>query len=121
MSEVLICKSCKSTWRGERVKDLKCPECKSELKPLQVSLEEWNSYDRVQKESVKQSFLQDIDKSISDLSPNYVMESYLSNINKNIQTIRNIMVFFTVLWGISVFIFILTLGSFARFFNNMLR
>jgi hypothetical protein len=121
MSEVLICKYCRSTWRGDRVRDFKCPECKNQLMPLQVSLGAWNNYNRAQKEKIKESFFQDDQKNAISLNSNFMMESYLSSINKNIQTIKNIIVFFTVLWGISVFIAILTFGSFARLMNNMLR
>ena len=121
MGEVLICKNCRSTWRGDRVRDFKCPECKNQLMPLQVSLDTWNNYDRAQKEKIKESFIQDDEKNVVNFGPNFMMESYLSNINKNIQTIKNITVFFTVLWGISVFITILTFGNFVRFINNMLR
>jgi hypothetical protein len=121
MSEVLICKNCRSTWRGDRVRDFKCPECKNQLMPLQVTLDAWNSYNRVQREKIKESFFQDDEKNVISLDPNLLMESYLSNINKNIQTMKNIAVFFTVFWGISVFITILTFGSLVRFINNVLR
>jgi hypothetical protein len=120
MSEVLICKNCRSTWRGDRVRDFRCPECKNQLMSLQVSLDVWNNYNRAQKEKIKESFFQDEEKNAISLDSNFMMESYLSNINKNIQTIKNIIVFFTVIWGISVFIAILAFGSFVRFIN-MLR
>ena len=121
MSEVLICKNCRSTWRGDRVRDFKCPECKNQLIPLRVSLDAWNNYNRAQKEKIKEIFFQDDEKNAISLDSNFMMESHLSNINRNIQTIKNIIVFFTVLWGISVFIAILTFGSFVRLMNNMLR
>jgi hypothetical protein len=89
--------------------------------PLQVSLDVWNNYNRAQKEKIKESLFQDEEKNAISLDSNFMMESYLSNINKNIQTIKNIIVFFTVIWGISVFIAILAFGSFVRFMNNMLR
>lgn len=121
MSEVLICKNCRSTWRGDRVRDFRCPECENQLMLLQVSLDVWNNYNRAQKEKIKESFFQnDVNNAIS-LDSNFMMESYLGNIDKNIQTIKNTIVFFTVLWGISVCITVLAFGSFVRFINNVLR
>jgi hypothetical protein len=37
----------------------------------------------------KESFFQEDEKNVISLDPNFMMESYLSNINKNIQTIKN--------------------------------
>lgn len=121
MNEVLICKSCKLTWRADRVGDLRCPECKNQLIPLQVSFDAWSSYSRAQKEKIKENFFLNNENTAISLDSNYMIESHLSNINKNVRTMKNIIVFFTVLWGISVFITILAFGSFVNLLNNILR
>jgi hypothetical protein len=110
MNEILICKSCKSTWGGDRQKTVNCPDCKECLLPLQISTDVWRSYSQEQKDSIKVKFLDDLKKSEGSLSPYHIMESYMRNMDKNIQKIKSIMVFFTVLWGISVLLLILSLG-----------
>jgi hypothetical protein len=110
MNEILICKSCKSTWGGDRETTINCPDCNNSLLPLQISTDVWRSYSQEQKDSIKDKFLDDLKKSEGSLSPYHVMESYMRNMDKNVQTIKSIMVFFTVLWGIFILIAIFSLG-----------
>jgi hypothetical protein len=110
MSEILICKNCKSAFGGDRQSTVKCPDCKESLLPLQISTDDWRSFSNEQKESIKEKFLDDLKKSEGSLSPYHIMESYMKNMDKNIQTIKNIMVFFTVILGIIILIFILSIG-----------
>ena len=110
MSEILICKSCKSTWGGDRETTVDCPDCNNSLLPLQISTDVWRSYSQEQKDSIKDKFLDDLKKSEDSLSPYHIMESYMRNMDKNIQTIKSILVFFTVLWGIFILIAIFSLG-----------
>lgn len=110
VSEILICKNCKSAFGGERQTTVHCPDCRESLLPLQISTEQWRSYSHEQKESIRETFFDNLKKNEDSLSPYHVMESYMRNMDQNIQTIKSIMVFFTALWGILVIIFILSLG-----------
>ena len=110
MSEILICKNCKSTFGGDRQTTVNCPDCNNSLLPLQISTDVWRSYSQEQKESIKDKFLDDLKKNEGSLSPYHVMESYMRNMDKNIQTIKSIIIFFTVLWGIFILIAIFSLG-----------
>lgn len=104
MNEILICKDCKSTWGSDRKTTVNCPECNGGLLPMKIPTVEWRSFNQEKKDAIKEKFINDLKKNEENISPYYIMETYLRNIDQNIKTIKNILVFFTILWGILIVI-----------------
>jgi hypothetical protein len=98
MSEIFLCKKCHNTWGGEKNNTSTCPECRGELVSLGISTDIWRQYSLEQREFTKEGFIRNFKSSSNKSNPYDSIESSLRNIDRNIQTIRNIIVMFSSLW-----------------------
>ena len=101
MKEIYICPNCLATFNGDAKDNEICPDCGERLVFLHIQKEDWDLLSDEHKTELKKK---------NSVSRIVTMEARVTAIAKDIQTIRNILIFFTVLWVLSFLVSLISLG-----------
>ncbi len=101
MKEILTCGNCLATFSGDAKDKGICPDCGEKLVSLHIQKEEWDLLSDEEKTELKKR-----NKVVREVS----MEARVTTMEQDIHMIRNILIFFTVLWVLSFFVSLMSLG-----------
>ncbi len=105
MEYMYLCPKCKEVYSQENdepIKNLKCPECDNSLLYTGFTSGKWNTKTQSEREKIKYDLISDVEGSF-----NVQVQSAVQDIRSSIRTIKNILVFFTVLWVIGMVILLI--------------
>ena len=115
MRYLYICPTCKKAYSAESdVPDpsRECLVCSTKLVYANCNKEEWEQKTEEEKKAIKESVLQS--HAVEEMSTEHQLLSCMRNLDKNVATIKNILLFFTlvfVLYAVVLLVLALVSGT----------
>jgi DNA-directed RNA polymerase subunit RPC12/RpoP len=121
MRYLYICPTCKKAYSAESDRPdtiHECLVCNSRLIYANCSKDEWDKKTEEDKKVIKETVLQEQAK--VEMSTEGQLLYYMKNLDKNVSTIKSILVFFTVLFVICAVITLILAAKSAALYNDLM-
>ena len=121
MRYLYVCPTCRKAYsaEGERPELVhECLVCNSRLIYTNLNKDEWDMKTEEEKTAIKESVLQSHTE--AEMSTEGQLLHCMKNLDKNVATIKNILVFFTIVFIVCAIITLIMDARAASFYNDFL-
>ena len=121
MRYLYVCPTCKKAYSAESDRPdtiHECLVCNSRLIYANCNKDEWDQKTEEEKKVIKETILQELVK--EEMSTEGQLLHCMRNLDKNVSTIKNILVFFTIMFVICAVITLILAAKSAALYNDLM-